>query len=189
MSFVKRHFRQFCLWFDFFYPIPAFLLFICFEMKDAHEKFKDLHMLMKKNEVTMTSGSSEEVPVFSVWHIYFISRRELSESDWPWPSQCIRYVWHKEGHKYFKKFTLQVCTREPMDRYVYANRFVSFYFRLQKIWGWRWRMRANYTDLVVLWRVLFCTAYLKMCQRTMHNRKRRKVSFLWKLMSSNTFII
>lgn len=40
-SIILFQIRFFCL-------IPAFLLFICFEMKDAHEKFKDLHMPIKK---------------------------------------------------------------------------------------------------------------------------------------------
>lgn len=53
--------------------ITAFFLSICFEMKDAHEKFRDLHMPIspngmpslvltkkkKKKKVKMTSGSNE----------------------------------------------------------------------------------------------------------------------------------
>lgn len=67
-SFVFGTIFVFCL-------ITAFLLFMRFEMKDAHEKLKALHMpitpngmlslVLRKKRLKMTSGSNEGVPALT----------------------------------------------------------------------------------------------------------------------------
>lgn len=119
MSFLT----MFCVSDSIFCLITTFLHFIRLEMKDAHEKFKVeicICRLARFGCRLLFGGKRSENDI-----------RERSETcvsspvceegvirDWPLLNQSIRYVPFKEGHKYFKTFTLQILmcnTRELMD--------------------------------------------------------------------------